>query len=280
MKGINWRIIKATHHVVSHPSTTHIVHFILPTTLPCRVSSLPFYPSPWELRNLGFPRSKKPRSFSWLRCRTGHQTEVRGPETSPTIFHVSLLPCAGPQCPPPPHCLPTEPGCDFTTGPWHHLGSGGLAVKWRHEIQNTKTETLCRVLKPSHEGLGTGTNIAILEVSEWEFSHYLRVYPEAREESWESRRGVLDVNAESSPGSLLRCTFWVLLQRLGLLGCEAKPRNCSFNKHQGLWARTEFRNTSEKPGRIPSVIETGERCTCSNTGGTRREEREHVQSHC
>ena len=58
----------------------------------------------------------------------------------------------------------------------------------------------------------------------------------------------MDVNAESSPGSLLHCTFWVLLQRLGLLGREAKPRNCSFNKHQGLWARTEFRNTGEKPG--------------------------------
>lgn len=106
------------------------------------------------------------------------------------------------------------------------------------------------------------------------------MYPEAREESWESRRGVLDVNAESSPGSLLHCTFWVLLQRLGLLGREAKPRNCSFNKHQGLWARTEFRNTGEKPGRIPSVIGMGERCTCSNTGGTGRGERERVQGHC
>lgn len=82
----------------------------------------------------------------------------------------------------------------------------------------------------------------------------------------------MDVNAESSPGSLLHCTFWVLLQRLGLLGREAKPRNCSFNKHQGLWARTEFRNTGEKPGRIPSVIGMGERCTCSNTGGTGRGE--------
>ena len=83
------------------------------------------------------------------------------------------------------------------------------------------------------------------------------------------------VNAESSPGSLLHCTCRVLLQRLGVLGREAKPRNYSFNKRQGLWARTEFRNTGEKPGRIPSVIEMGERCTCSNTGGTRREEREH-----
>ena len=88
------------------------------------------------------------------------------------------------------------------------------------------------------------------------------------------------VNAESSPGSLLHCTCRVLLQRLGVLGREAKPRNYSFNKRQGLWARTEFRNTGEKPGRIPSVIEMGERCTCSNTGGTRREEREHIQGHC
>ena len=59
----------------------------------------------------------------------------------------------------------------------------------------------------------------------------------------------MDVNAESSSGSLLQRTFCILLQRLGYLGCEVKPRIGSFSKHQGHWARTEFRNTSEKPGR-------------------------------
>lgn len=89
------------------------------------------------------------------------------------------------------------------------------------------------------------------------------------------------MNAEkAAPRVLAALHCRVLLQRLGVLGHEAKTQELQLQQAPGTRARTEFRNTGEKPGRIPSVIEMGERCTCSNTGGTRREEREHVQGHC